>query len=151
MSDGGNESSPRAQTPKSAGPGNPPAAARLSTAQTTAMRALVCGKPIKDAAAEAGVDKSTLYRWRTRDLDFIQALTDCRMDAHSYCVDRMLSIADQAIEAVEGGLRKGDARMAFRLLLDLGRSVRAHPPAHAARLRQRHNPAPTSLPPDGAS
>jgi hypothetical protein len=84
------------------------------------------GKPIKDAAARAGVDKTTLYRWRMHDPDFIQALTDWRTVWHSYYSDRMLAIADQAIEAVEGGLKKGDARLAFRLLLDLGRSARMH-------------------------
>jgi hypothetical protein len=144
MSDGATENWPPAEAPYYAHPGDPPAVARLSSAQTAALRALVAGKSLNQAAADAGVDRTTLYRWRTHDPDFIEALADWRVDIDSYCRDRMMAIADDAIEAVAAGVKKGDARLAFRLLLDLGRSARAQAtpalpqaaPAQAAPLRE---------------
>lgn len=99
-----------------------PAVARLEGAQGVAMRALMAGKSFTEAAAEAGVDRGTLYRWRTENLDFIDAMTDWRLEAHSHARDRMLAIADVAIESVQSGVASGDARLAFRLLLDLHKS-----------------------------
>ena len=133
MSDGASEVWPPAEAPYYAQPNEPPAVARLSSTQTAALRALVAGKPLNQAAADAGVDRTTLYRWRTCDRDFKNALADWRMDSYLYSRDRMMAIADEAIDAVQNGLKKGDARLAFRLLLDLGRSVK--PPAAPARGR----------------
>ena len=51
---------------------------RLSEAQAAALRELAAGKPFGQAAAAAGVDRGTLYRWRTEDDDFIEALFEWR-------------------------------------------------------------------------
>ena len=101
---------------------NDPAFTRLTEAQTIALRELAAGKPVAEAAA-AGVDRSTLYRWRTMDDDLIEAMGDWRQETRVHCRDRMLAIADKAIRAVETGLEKGDARLAFRFLLDLHRKT----------------------------
>src|SRR6266699_3065039 len=95
-----------------------PAFTRLTEAQTVALRELAAGKQVTEAAAAAGVDRSTLYRWRTMDDDFMEAMGDWRQESRVHCRDRMLAIADKAIRAVETGLEKGDARLAFRFLLD---------------------------------
>ena len=139
MSDGASEVWPPEQAPYYAHPGEPPAVARLSSTQTAALRAMVAGKPLNQAAADAGVDRTTLYRWRTRDRDFAEALTDWRMDSYLHSRDRMMAIADEAIDAVHNGVKKGDARLAFRLLLDLGRSVKPAA-APAPRQREREHP-----------
>jgi hypothetical protein len=113
----GSQSADQDQDPEST------AYSRLSEAQAAALRELAAGKPFGEAAAAAGVDRGTLYRWRTEDEDFIDALFEWRDETHAYCRDRMLSIADKAIGAVETGLEKGDARLAFRLLVDINRKT----------------------------
>ena len=56
MSDGASEVWPPEQAPYYAHPGEPPAVARLSSTQAAALRAMVAGKPLNQAAADAGVD-----------------------------------------------------------------------------------------------
>src|SRR5690348_2306126 len=50
------------------------ALANVSAQQETALRALAAGRALGEVAAEAGVDRGTLYRWRTRDPQFMAAL-----------------------------------------------------------------------------
>ena len=73
----------------------------------------VDGKPLHEAATEAGVDRGTLYRWRTQDVHFMAALNAWRNETQSHARDRMLAMADKAIGAVARGLDDGAAP--FRL------------------------------------
>lgn len=95
------------------------ALSRVSEPQAAALRALVEGRTTVQAAAEAGVDRGTLYRWRTQDRDFMAALNAWRADMVAQARDRMLALADKAVNAVAGGLDKGDARLGLRVLKDL--------------------------------
>ena len=85
-----------------------------------------------DAAAAAGVDRGTLYRWRTQDHDFIAALNAWRWEMQTHTRDRMLALADEALSAVRAGIKHGDARLGLRLLKDLNCSrvgrTRPHDP-----------------------
>src|SRR6185437_4848455 len=53
----------------------------LSIAQKSALAALIAGKGPHQAARMAGVDRSTLYRWRTNDFDFMAALNAWRQQS----------------------------------------------------------------------
>jgi hypothetical protein len=95
------------------------ALSRVSESQAAALRVLVAGRPMVEAATEAGVDRGTLYRWRTQDTHFMAALNAWRAETRAHARDRMLAMADKAIGAVAGGLDKGDARLGLRVLKDL--------------------------------
>jgi len=106
-----------------------PAFMQVTGAQAVALAALTAGK---DAGAGSprrrGLNPSTLYRWRTEDEKFRDACRNWRQEAHLHCRDRIAGDRDKAIEAVEAGLSKGDARLAFRFLLDLNRKPAPEPP-----------------------
>jgi len=109
------------------------ALSRVSAAQAVALKALAAGKPLGEAAAEAGVDRGTLYRWRTHDDQFIAALNAWRSETQTHARDRLLALTDKAIAAVQASIEKGDARLGLRLLKDLNCSragrTRPHDPA----------------------
>lgn len=96
------------------------AMSNLSTQQAVAMSAIVRGSKLADAANAAGVDRATLYRWRTSDPHFITALNAWRAEQQSHAKDRLLTAANLATDAVVQGLEKGDARLGLRVLKELG-------------------------------
>jgi hypothetical protein len=108
------------------------ALSHVTPQQAEALRALAAGKPLNDAAAAAGVDRGTLYRWRTQDHEFIAALNAWRWEMQTHTRDRMLALADKAIAAVQASVEQGDARLGLRLLKDLNCSrvgrTRPHDP-----------------------
>jgi hypothetical protein len=62
----------------------------LSPAQGKAIEALASGANLTEAAEKAGVDRTTLYRWRRDDPGFIAAYN---------------SIAGEALERIRSGIR----------------------------------------------
>src|SRR6476469_324657 len=90
------------------------ALSHVTPQQAAALRVLAAGKPLNDAAAAAGVDRGTLYRWRTQDHDFIAALNAWRWEMQTHTRDRMLALADEALAAVQAGIKHGDARLGLR-------------------------------------
>src|SRR5436309_803606 len=108
------------------------ALSHVTPQQAEALRALAAGKPLNDAAAAEGVDRGTLYRWRTQDHDFVAALNAWRWEMQTHTRDRMLALADEALAAVQASIKHGDARLGLRLLKDLNCSgvgrTRPHDP-----------------------
>src|SRR5665213_88616 len=96
------------------------ASSRLSAAQTRAMQALLAGKSFTEAAQEAGVARSTLYRWQTCDARFIAAFNAWQRQALSSARSRLLALSDKAVSAVGAYLFAGDYRAPFTLLQRLG-------------------------------
>ena len=96
------------------------ALSKLTQPQATAIVAIVRGAKLSDAAREAGVDRATLYRWRTADPQFVAALNAWRSEQQAYARDRLLTAANLATDAVVRTLEKGDGRLGLRLLKELG-------------------------------
>ena len=92
---------------------------KLKPRQLKAIDALLRGKGLAGAAAEAGVSRMTLHRWR-RDQDFRAAYAEAVRRVFGEGIDRLQAAARKAVRALERGLRSPKAadqiRSADRLL-----------------------------------
>lgn len=94
------------------------AARALSPAQRVAVRAIMRGAPYQDAAHEAGVDRSTLWRWR-RSPAFLEALRAEGRASQAAAPPRLVALRDAALGRVADLLPSMPARDLVRLLADL--------------------------------
>ena len=97
----------------------PVAESMLSETQVRALTVIVRGGSLMEAAAAAGVDRTTLYRWRKEDAQFIAALNAWRHEQQLHAKDRLLGLATAATDAVAGTLAGGDGRLGLRVLKEL--------------------------------
>ena len=97
----------------------PVAESMLNQMQVRALAVIVRGGAIAEAAAAAGVDRATLYRWRKSDAQFIAALNAWRQEQQLHAKDRLLGLASAATDAVAGTLARGDGRLGMRVLKEL--------------------------------
>jgi hypothetical protein len=92
---------------------------KITPRQLKAIDALLRGKSLAGAAAEAGVSKMTLHRWR-RGPDFQAAYAEAVRRVFGEGIDRLQAAARRAVLALEKGLRSPRAadqiRSADRLL-----------------------------------
>ena len=91
----------------------------ISTPQSLVLAALSAGKSIAAAAAEAGVSRSTVYRWH-HDPDFVAALNAWKRQTRESAHHRLLALSDLAVNTVQAALQGADARTAMSLLRELG-------------------------------
>ena len=97
--------------------------AEITPRQEAAIRALVAGRTYSEAAAAGGVDRATLFRWRTLDDDFKNALETLREQEYEQACDRFRSLTQASLKAIENGLAKGDdPRLGLSVLRELNRS-----------------------------
>ena len=88
-------------------------APEMPAAQIAALDALLTGKTATDAAAAAGISRSTLYNWMGKDFRFQAALNRGRRDMRQAVACR----ADQlAAECVAQAVRNGDVKAALEIL-----------------------------------
>lgn len=109
--------------------------------QEAAIRALIAGMNYTDVAAAAGVDRTTLYRWRLLDVEFDEALEWLRKRTQEQTCDRFRSLADASLSAVKDGLSKSDAKLGLSVLKELTRAT-----ARAAELESRKPAKETKIP-----
>ncbi len=94
----------------------------LSPAQQQALAALLAGRTVTAAATEAGVDRTTIYRW-LRDpyrAAFRRALELGRRELRQAMEARLLALASKAADCLEGTLTNGGGKAALALLKALG-------------------------------
>ena len=96
-----------------------PMAEHLTDRQVKFLRALVSGKKVMFAAAAAGVSRSTVYRWQS-DSHFVAALNAWRQHSEELTRNRMLVIAEKAVDALDGALAGGDRVAALTVLKAMG-------------------------------
>ena len=115
-------------SPAQAPPGEPAVVARvvdepmadhLTDRQMAFLRALVSGKKILFAAAAAGVSRSTVYRWQS-DSHFVAALNAWRQHSEELTRNRLLVLAEKAVDALDGALAGGDRGAALSVLKEMG-------------------------------
>ena len=103
------------------------AVANLSDQQVTVLRAIASGKDIVAAGREAGVGRSTVYRWR-QNPDFQKCLQAWQSQTKESGHNIMLTLIERSARIVERALDKDDAspefhrrvRVAITLLSKLG-------------------------------
>jgi hypothetical protein len=99
----------------------------LTVPQRIALAAMIAGKAPNAAARIAGVDRSTLYRWRTDDVDFIAALNAWRDQALQSTMDHLRNAAQEAAVTVASAIRNGNIQVSLAILKGVGALV-PHPP-----------------------
>jgi hypothetical protein len=92
---------------------------QLSPAQELALNALMAGSRVTDAAAAAGVNRSTLHRWMGEPA-FLAAHNGRRLELAASASAKLLNLREKALGAVEQALDAGDARVAVAVLKGVG-------------------------------
>jgi hypothetical protein len=92
----------------------------LKPNQWKALDCLLAGGSIPTAAAEAEVDRSTVYRWLRGHDEFRAAFNRGRNALADALHARLLELAGDAVGAVHDAVREGDAAVALKLLEGLG-------------------------------
>lgn len=95
-------------------------AIRLSPAQCSAVELLVRGEAVIKVAEAVGVDRGTIYRWRTSDPNFIAALNRWRGEMQAETRDRVLALSAGAADSVARSIAEGDSRLGLRVLEKMG-------------------------------
>jgi hypothetical protein len=91
-------------------------AAELPPAQIAALDALLSGKTAGDAAAAAGISRSTLYNWLGKDFRFQAALNRGRRDLRQALACRADQLASEAAECIARAVRDGDVKAALEIV-----------------------------------
>ena len=84
--------------------------------QIAALEALLAGSNVTDAAAAAGVDRSTLHNWRRKNFAFQAALNAGRYDLRQAIAHRLERLANNATECVDKAVRGGDVKAALEIV-----------------------------------
>lgn len=75
-------------------------AEQLSSTQLTALEALLTGASVTEAAERAGVDRTTVSRWKNRDPEFMAALNARKRDVWERARSRLLAAVDEAVDTL---------------------------------------------------
>ena len=103
------------------------AALQLTPAQRTAIIQLTSGATRSAAAMAAGVTRTTLYKWLNHDPNFQAAFNAWHKDLITTAQGQLLAASQEAINAVLNAIRRGDARLAWKLLESQGLTKLATP------------------------
>jgi len=82
----------------------------LSPQQTRVLAEISVGKSITAAAASAGVNRMTIYRWQRNDANYRAALNAWRRQTADSVRHRLLAMADRAVAAISNALSDADAQ-----------------------------------------
>lgn len=91
----------------------------LSPAQEIALEQLVAGETVTAAAQAAGVDRTTVHRWK-REPTFEAAYNRLRAELRDATEARLLRLAEKAARTLEAALDAGDARIGLGVLKGMG-------------------------------
>lgn len=97
-----------------------PPAQELTVRQCKAIDMLLAGAKLNDIADQTGVNRTTLWRWRNRDPDFVAKLKQYREQLTARIRDRVLAMGDAAADGVKRALLARNPRVALALLQNLG-------------------------------
>ncbi len=97
----------------------------LTPQQTKVLELLLVGSTITKAAAQAGVDRTTVHRWLRGDSGFQAASNAARRNLQREIEGRLLQIARSAAETVAAAVDYGDVRASLAVLRGIGLLVGA--------------------------
>ncbi len=109
----------------------------ITAKQEQAIGLMLAGTSLPDTAAQLGVGRGTLYRWLREDPDFIAAWNGWRRDLARAARSRLLTIGDTAVTTVQEAIEKGNAKLAFDLIKQLGLFVPEPPGSDDAEVVRR--------------
>jgi len=92
----------------------------LSKPQRTAIIQLTSGSTRSAAAIAAGVTRATLYKWLNHDPAFQAAFNAWQKDLITTTQGQLLAASQEAVAVVLSAIRRGDARLAWKLLQSQG-------------------------------
>ena len=92
----------------------------LSSGRLRAVEALAAGKTVTESAKLAGVDRTTVHRWRREDFEFQAELNRQQRELHDAFRQRLLSIALLATETVSAAVEAGDVPASLQVLKGIG-------------------------------
>lgn len=95
----------------------------MTDQQMKAIDSLVSGTTKTEAAAAAGCDRVTLWRWLTNDANFVAALNDRRNDLYEAGAMRLRNLAGQAIDVLETLLDSDNEGLRLRAAVSILKSV----------------------------
>jgi len=91
----------------------------LSRSRELAIESLLSGSTVTAAATAAGVDRTTVHRWLADD-KFRAEFEFRRVELQTTVRDRLMGLADKAVDVLETALADGDVKSALALLRGLG-------------------------------
>jgi hypothetical protein len=92
----------------------------LTPAQENAVDLLILGKTDTEVAAAVGVDRTTIWTWRTTHPLFMATLEQRRQDLFRVPIERLRGLAAQAVENIEDAINNGNVKWSFELLKATG-------------------------------
>ena len=94
---------------------NPTLSEGLSPKQTEGMQALLLGATVTHAAARAGVDRSTLYRWLNDDPKFHGELTRIKRERFESARAQIRNLSEDAVKTIRALITGAKVPAAVRL------------------------------------
>jgi aminopeptidase N len=92
----------------------------LTLPQTLALEALLSGKSMTAAAAAAGVDRTTLWRWGRESFEFQARLNQGRAALQQSYQLRLEALVEKALQTVEAAVERGNMKAALEVLKGSG-------------------------------
>lgn len=89
---------------------------KLSQKQLNAIDLILTGLNDREVAESLGVGRNTVNKWRNHDADFQAELNERRKELNEATQNRIRSLTQKALDAIEYALEKGDARIALEVL-----------------------------------
>lgn len=105
-----------------------PSEADLPPKQIPALEALLTGASVTDAAEQAGVDRTTVSRWKNQDPNFMAALNAGTAELRDEMERRMDHLTRSAVDTVAEAIENGDVVTARQFLRGRGLLDRDPPP-----------------------
>ena len=91
-------------------------AQKLSSKQLMAIDMILMGSNDREVAESLGVGRNTVNKWRNHDADFQAELNERRKELNEATQNRIRSLTQKALDAIEYALERGDARIALEVL-----------------------------------
>jgi len=94
----------------------------LEGKQERALAMIIQGEKDVKIAAALGINRTTIYRWRKCDTEFMKALDERQTLMREAATNGLLELTEAALEAVKDSLKDKDNRVrlqAARMVLDM--------------------------------
>jgi hypothetical protein len=112
----GDEPQPLAAAPQPPRQGFDPPEPQLTPDQTNAIELIMAGAKLGEIVAATGASRTTLWRWRNCDPNFIAVLNQWRGETITNARDRIHAITEAATDALKTAIVESNARIGVAVL-----------------------------------